>query len=439
MVASFDAQLACMITLVLGLQFGDEGKGKIVDYLSESSDAVIKFNGGSNAGHTVVTDEGKFKFHLVPSGALRAGEVILGNGMTIDPFLLDQEMNNLSKFKEKINVKISKSAHVVTPMHRYLDQAEETARGSLSIGTTAQGIGPTYEDKYARTGIRIADLSNRGLLEEKIELIYRMKRSLLENSEYASEQNRRAMAEKLYEIGLKLKHLTCDTEIYLNDLANKGKNLLFEGSHGSMLDVDFGTYPFVTSSNTTSGAVSTGSGLSLRRVDRIVGVVNSYMSRVGFGPFPTELPAAEGDRLRTIGNEYGTTTGRPRRVGWLDLVLLKYTIMINDVDSIALTRVDTLGKLERIKIGYEYVLDGKTLDSLPKSNEDLARVSVKYRDFKSWGDLGDDRIREIIGKGFDNLPAELKEYIDFIEQKLGKDVDIISLGEKRSMTLFRKQ
>jgi len=427
-----------MITLVLGLQFGDEGKGKIVDYLSESSDAVIKFNGGSNAGHTVVSDEGKFKFHLVPSGALRAGEVILGNGMTIDPFLLDKEMENISKVKDKIKVKISRTAHVVTPMHRYLDTAEEAARGSLSIGTTAQGIGPTYEDKYARTGIRIADLSNRALLEEKIELIYRMKKSLLENSEYASEENRKAMAGKLYEIGCKLKDLMCDTEVYLNDLADNGKNLLFEGSHGSMLDVDFGTYPYVTSSNTTSGAVSTGSGLSLRRVDRIVGVVKSYMSRVGFGPFPTELPAAEGDHLRTIGNEYGTTTGRPRRVGWLDLVLLKYTIMINDVDSIALTRIDTLGKLDKIKVGYEYVLDGKTLDRLPKSNEDLARVSVRYKEFKSWGDLTEDQIKGIISGGFDHLPAELKEYVDFISHRLGKSIDIISLGERRNMTLFRK-
>ncbi len=425
-----------MITLILGLQFGDEGKGKIVDYLSGSTDAVIKFNGGSNAGHTVVSDEGKFKFHLVPSGALRSKEVILGNGMTIDPFLLEEEIRDLEKVNKKLNLKISSIAHVVTPMHRYLDKAEEEIRGAMKIGTTFQGIGPTYEDKYARTGLRMADLADPELVSDKIELIYAMKRTMLEKSEFASPSARKEMASRLVASGKNLRKFLSDTEVYLNELASQGKNLLFEGSHGSMLDVDFGTYPYVTSSNTTSGALTTGSGLSLRKVDRIIGVVKSYMSRVGAGPFPTEITGEKADRLRTLGSEYGTTTGRPRRVGWLDLVLLRYTLMISDVNSIALTRLDTLGNFEEIKVGYSYKVDGKETKQLPRNEGDLQKAEVNYRSFKPWGFLSDARISQFIKEGKDSLPDELKEFINFISSELGKEIDILSFGDTRNKTMF---
>ncbi len=425
-----------MITLVLGLQFGDEGKGKIVDYLSGSADAVIKFNGGSNAGHTVVTEKGKFKFHLIPSGALRSKEVILGNGMTIDPFLLEDEIRDLERVNGGLNLKISSIAHVVTPMHRFLDKAEEGVRGSMKIGTTFQGIGPTYEDKYARTGIRMSDLADRALVRQKIELIYSMKRTLLEGSEFASPETRKDMAERLVASGSNLSGFVCDTDVYINEMADSGKNLLFEGSHGSMLDVDFGTYPYVTSSNTTSGALTTGSGLSLRKVDRIIGVVKAYMSRVGAGPFPTEISGDQAEKVRTLGNEYGTTTGRPRRVGWLDLVLLRYTLMISDVDSIALTRLDTLGEFDEIKVGYSYSVKGKETRKLPRNESDLQAAKVNYRSFQPWGNLSDEEISGFIKNGKESLPQKIKDYIEFISSELGKDIDILSFGDTRSKTLF---
>lgn len=420
-----------MITVILGLQFGDEGKGKVTDYLSEHFSTVVRFNGGNNAGHTVVTQDGSYKFYLIPAGALRSRNVILGNGMVIDPFGLLEEIEKLKHVHADVQIRISRLAHVVTPLHKFLDKAEEEVRAKLRIGTTAQGIGPTYEDKYARTGIRMVDLLNREILSDKVETIYRMKRALLDGGEYDSETARNEMVEKLLTAGKEISKYLDYTEDAIYSIYEKGENILFEGAQGTMLDIDFGIYPFVTSSNTLAGAISSGSGFPFRKVDRVYGVVKAYTSKVGAGPFPTELTGELGDRLRDFGQEYGTTTGRPRRVGWLDLNLLSYAVRINDVDTLALTKLDTLGMLDRIMVGEGYTMDGKDISYIPRSLDDLSRVSVKYKEFKSWGDLS--HLGEKVE--YSDLPAELKEYIEYVEGKIKRPVEIISVGASRDKTI----
>lgn len=426
-----------MITAILGLQFGDEGKGKITDYLSENFTAVVRFNGGNNAGHTVVTEKGTHKFHLIPSGALRSKCVILGNGMVIDPFGFLDEMEKLKSVHGDLEIKISRLAHVVTPLHKHLDKAEEELRAELKIGTTAQGIGPTYEDKYARTGVRMVDLLDRDLLSRKIETIYRMKKSLLDGTEYGSADARKEMVSSLIEAGKKISGYLDYTEDVIDKFYTSGESILFEGGNGTMLDIDFGLYPYVTSSNTLAGAISTGSGFPFRKVEKVLGVVKSYTSRVGEGPFPTEIQGQEAVRLRDLGSEYGTTTGRPRRVGWLDLNLIKYAIRINDADSLAITKLDTLGMLEGIKIGTEYRLDGKKIDYVPRALDDLGRVEVEYTDFEPWGDLSDLWSRGESVK-YSDLPENLKKYIEFIENQVKRPVEILSLGANRDKTILKE-
>lgn len=423
-----------MITVILGLQFGDEGKGKVTDYLSENFSTVVRFNGGNNAGHTVVTDQGSYKFYLIPAGALRSRNVILGNGMVIDPFGLLEEISKLKLVRADVQIKISRMAHVVTPLHKYLDKAEEEVRAKLRIGTTAQGIGPTYEDKYARTGIRMVDLLNREILHDKVETIFRMKRALLEGSEYESEEARAEMVDRLIKAGEEISRYLDYTEDAIFSVYEQGENILFEGAQGTMLDIDFGIYPFVTSSNTLAGAISIGSGFPFRKVDRVIGVVKGYTSKVGSGPFPTELTDDLGNRLRDFGNEYGTTTGRPRRVGWLDLNLLSYAVRLNDVDSLVITKIDTLGMLDKILVGEGYTLDGREIDYIPRNLEELEKVRVKYREFRTWGDLshlGTD------GKKveYSDLPKEVHEYIDYIEEKIKRPVEIVSVGASREKTI----
>ncbi|MEM0157934.1 MAG: adenylosuccinate synthase [Thermoplasmataceae archaeon] len=422
-----------MIAAVLGLQFGDEGKGKITDFLSEKFDVVVRFNGGGNAGHTVVAQGKKYKFHLVPSGSLRSEMVILGNGMVIDPFALNNEIETLRASGCSSKILISKMAHVVTPMHKLLDTKEEEVRAKMNIGTTAQGIGPTYEDKYARTGIRMVDLLDMDLLLDKIEIIYHMKENLLRDSEFSDPAIREDMARNLHKEGMKLKDFLKYTEIELYDMASAGKSILFEGAQGTMLDIDFGMYPFVTSSNALSGALMMGSGFTFRKVQKVIGVVKAYMSRVGSGPFPTELAGDLGNTLRDLGNEYGTTTGRPRRVGWLDLPMLKYTIKMNDVDVLALTRLDTLGKMPEIRVAMRYLKDGREINYVPRSYQELSGVRIDYIQMKPWGEIDPDKV----GTDYEALPKEARDYVALIERELRKTVGIISLGEKRENTILR--
>lgn len=419
----------------MGLQFGDEGKGKVVDFLSGFHGIVVKYNGGRNAGHTVVTDAGTFKFHLIPSGSLRAREIVLANGMTIDPFYLVEEIRNARAANPDIKVLVSRMAHVVTELHMYLDTKEEEARGALKIGTTAMGIGPAYEDKYGRTGIRMGDLASPEVLKAKLSLMTRMKASLLKGSKYEKPEELDRIVAELAGAGREISGYMCDTEVYLDGCHGRKADILFEGSHGTLLDVDFGMYPYVTSSNTLAGAVSVGSGFSFRRVHNVIGVVKTYMSRVGEGPFPTEISGNEADRLREMGHEYGTTTGRPRRVGWLDLQLLKYSIMINDVDSLALTSLDTLGKMSEVRVGTGYRKDGKEITGIIRSMKELEGLEVKYRSFQPWGELSDGQVEDMMRRGKEAMPDSLKEFITFVEDSTGKPAEFISLGKKREMTL----
>ena len=423
-----------MISVILGLQFGDEGKGKITDFITRDYDDVVRFNGGSNAGHTVVINGEKFKFHLIPSGAMQSKVVILGNGMVIDPEELVSEIDLLKKSKKDIEIKISAGAHIVTKMHKCLDKKEEAVRSKLNIGTTSQGIGPTYEDKYARTGIRFIDLSNKEIISDKIETIFNMKRELLKGSIYEDPEERKKMVESLFSYGkLILKYMDYTENVIYNDYRN-GKNILFEGAQGGMLDIDFGIYPFVTSSNTLAGAMSTGSGFSFRKVDRVIGVFKAYTSKVGSGPFPSEI--INDSTLRDLGSEYGTTTGRPRRVGWLDLPLLKYTSMMNDVDSLAITKVDVLGQLKTINVATKYIIDGNEIDYFPRRLEDFDKLRVEYREFPGWGSIQNQDA--ILSGGYEELPENMRKFLEFIEQETGKNIDIISLGEDRKMTITKQ-
>ncbi len=421
-----------MIGAVLGLQFGDEGKGKISDFLSDKFQVEVRFNGGANAGHTVVANGEKFKFRLVPSGSLRCETVILGNGMVIDPLALMDEINNLKSSKCKARIKISKLAHVVTPMHKELDKKEEEVRSKLSLGTTAQGIGPTYEDKYARTGIRMTDLQNLEILMEKIETIYRMKLNLLADTEFADASARERIAKELYRAGMELEPYLEYTEATIYDLYQQGKNILFEGAQGTMLDIDFGMYPFVTSSNALAGALSLGAGFPFRKVDYVIGVVKAYMSKVGAGPFPTEIHGGLAEKLREVGNEYGTVTRRPRRVGWLDLPMLKYSIRMNDVDAIALTRLDTLGEMDTIRICTSYKKNGKELNYIPRSFQELEELELTFREVETWGKLDPEILRK---HDYKLLPQKMKDYIRIIEEELKVPVEVLSLGEGRENTI----
>ncbi len=425
-----------MITSVVGLQFGDEGKGKVVDFLAGRHDVVVKYNGGRNAGHTVVTKAGTFKFHLIPSGSLRAKEIILANGMTIDPMFLVEEIENAKKANPHIRIFVSKLAHVVTEIHTYLDTAEEAARGKMKIGTTAKGIGPAYEDKYGRTGVRMEDLLSPELLKEKLSLIVKMKDSLLRESKYGVPAEIDRIVLELSATGKKVAEFLCDTEQLLNDRYRSGDSILFEGSHGAMLDVDFGMYPYVTSSNTISGAISASTGFPARKLQKIVGVVKSYTSRVGDGPFPTEIHGDMASTLRDLGREYGTTTGRPRRVGWLDLQLVKYAVMINDVDTIALTSVDTLGKLDTVRVATGYYRNGKEVAGIVRHLGDLDGIEVRYREFKPWGALEDSQISDIVENGQDSMPVSMREFIDFVQERCGRPVEFVSLGNLREKTLI---
>ncbi len=426
-------EVSRVIAAVLGLQFGDEGKGKITDFLSGMFHVAVRFNGGGNAGHTVVANGKTYKFHLVPSGSLRCETVVLGNGMVIDPHGLAEEMDKLTASGCSSHIIISKMAHVVTPMHKILDTKEESVRSKLSIGTTAQGIGPTYEDKYARTGIRMVDLLSRDTLMEKVETIYRMKESLLASTDFSRKENREAMVDELYMVGQKLTPFLEYTELEIFRQYRKGKSILFEGAQGTMLDIDFGMYPFVTSSNALAGALSLGAGFPFRKVDYVIGVAKAYMSKVGSGPFPTELEETQAARLRDLGHEFGTTTGRPRRVGWLDIPMLRYSIMMNDVDALAITRLDTLGQMDKIRICTAYRKDGKEIDYIPRSFQEFSGVEMDYMDMEPWGKL----VQPEGGYTFNALPAALRKYVEKVEELLGIPVDIISLGEGRENTIVR--
>jgi len=406
---------------VLGLQFGDEGKGKIIDYLSSRFDIVARYQGGANAGHTVVVSGKTYKFHLIPSGILNKKICVLGNGMVIDPVELLKEMDMVGEYSPLKRILISERAHVVLPFHKEMDRIEEEIKSSGKVGTTGKGIGPAYQDKYARIGIRFADLLDKNILEKKIEMNLKFKEKFL-NEKYDAKK----ITDEYWRIGKKLKRNIVDTSIFLRKSIENGKSVLFEGAQGTHLDVDFGMYPYVTSSNTTVGGVITGLGIPPKYVGKVMGVMKAYTTKVGEGPFPTEIKDNIAKYILEKGNEYGTTTGRPRRIGWLDLNLVKYSVNLSGVNYIAISKIDILSGLDTVKVAYAYRIGNKRIKNIPSRVEDIQRLEPVYREFDGWEFTEKDVKKDI--------PRNMMKYIRFIEKFTGAKVRILSLGPARENT-----
>ncbi|RLE76550.1 MAG: adenylosuccinate synthase [Thermoprotei archaeon] len=429
--------------VVVGTQWGDEGKGKIVDFLAKKADVVVRYNGGCNAGHTVLVKDRKFKFHLVPSGVLQGKIGVIGNGTVIDPKVLVEEIEALKHEGIDLKLYISCKAHVTMPYHRIFDRGKEIKRGREKIGTTGRGIGPTYADKMKRTeAIRVSDFISEKF-EEKLSRILELKiPELLEygiiKDEGELESYKREIMEEYSVYAEKLRGFVTDTSLLLNKFLDEGKTVLFEGAQGTLLDVDHGTYPYVTSSNATAGGACTGAGVGPRRINRVIGVAKAYTTRVGSGPFPTELTDEIGDFLRERGHEYGTTTGRPRRCGWLDVVILKYAKRINSLDELALTKLDVLSGLEKLKICVAYEIDGKIVKEFPASISELEKCKPVYIELDGWEEIERSEWREIARKDFEALPKNAKTYVQKIRELVDLPITIISVGPDREETIVWK-
>jgi len=409
---------------IIGLQWGDEGKGKITDYFASFADCVVRYQGGNNAGHTVVVNGKKYKFHLMPSGVLQGKKVVIAHGVVVNPEVLLNEIDLLEKNGFKVDLMLSDRAHVIMPYHILLDGAEEKFRGR-KIGTTKRGIGPCYADKIARHGIRVCELVDENLFKEKIETIMPIKKRVLSAYEIKLDKE---FFEEYAEYGRKLKKYVGDTIAFLNSIIDE-KKVLFEGAQGTLLDVDYGTYPYTTSSNPTIGGIFTGAGISPKKIEKVIGVAKAYTTRVGEGPMPTEEKGKIGDYLAEKGGEYGTTTGRKRRCGWIDLVALKYACKINGVDEIALTKLDVLDGLEEIKICTAYEYEGKSVRDFPSSIRFLENCKPIYETLPGWnGSAGKKR--------YEDLPLNAKKYIEFIEDELNTPIKIISTGAGREETII---
>lgn len=418
--------------IVLGCQWGDEGKGKIVDLLAAEADIIARFQGGANAGHTIVVDDRKYKFHLLPSGILHPGkQCIIGNGVVMDPFGLKEELDVLTEkgISYQGRLWISPATNLVLPYHKLIDAIQENSRGTGNLGTTKRGIGPAYVDKVARHGIRLVDLFAPERLKKRLEYQRIIKQEYLTGS-----TDERADLDRTYNELMKLvslfKPLVVDVSRVIDDAIKAGKTILYEGAQGSLLDVDLGTYPFATSSNTTIGGALTGLGIGPRAIDEVIGVVKAYTTRVGSGPFPTELVDEMGERLRTQGAEFGTTTGRPRRCGWLDLVALRHVVRINGVNSIAVTKLDVLDGLKELKVCHAYELDGETITEVPLDLARLSEVKPVYTSLPGWTE-------DTTGMtSFDALPATAKAYLNHIATDLKVEICVVSTGAKRRETIL---
>lgn len=420
--------------VIVGAQWGDEGKGKIVDVMTEKADMVARYQGGHNAGHTVVINNERFILHLIPSGILHKGKIcIIGNGVVIEPGSLIAEIKGLREKGIEVgnNLLISKNAHVIMPYHMAIENAHESKRGSKKIGTTGRGIGPCYVDKMARNGIRVVDLYNHKVFREKLESNLEDMNYILRNRYGGQGFDVNEIFDQYVKYAEILSIHIADTDVIINDFIDKDKNILFEGAQGTLLDIDHGTYPFVTSSSAIAGGACTGLGVGPTKIDMVMGVVKAYTTRVGEGPFPTEIKEPLGEIIRERGGEYGATTGRPRRCGWLDFVGLKHAVKINGITSIALTKLDILDNLERIKICVAYKHNRETIEAFPKDISLLQEVEPVYEEIEGW---------MTVTKGiedFDRLPDNAKRFIKTIEDELKIRVDLISTGEKRGELIIR--
>ncbi len=419
------------VTVLVGSQWGDEGKGKIVDILSENYEIVTRYQGGANAGHTVTIGDKQYILHLIPSGILRENVTcVIGNGVVIDPNALLDEIELLRKNGISVEGRlfISHNAHLIMPYHKLLDNINEN--NGNKIGTTGRGIGPCYIDKYARKGIRIVDLLNKKVLEDKIRENLKEKNNLLKKIYNHAELDVEEIIKEYMEFDKAIDKYVKDVPSYLNNAIAEGKSILLEGAQGALLDVDHGTYPYVTSSSPTSGGACTGTGIPPTKITLVIGIVKAYTTRVGFGPFPTELTDDTGENLRKIGAEYGATTGRPRRCGWFDAFLVKYSATINGIEEAAITKLDVLSSFDEIKVCTGYELNGKTLRSFPTDVQRLSEVKPVYKSFKGWKS-------DISGcRSYSELPSEAKEYLEFIANHTGVKITIVSVGPKRDQTFF---
>ncbi len=418
------------VTVLVGCQWGDEGKGKIVDILSENYDIVTRYQGGANAGHTVEVGDNQYILHLIPSGILRNNvKCVIGNGVVVDPIALLEEIKLLKE--NGINVDgrlfISHNAHLIMPYHKLLDSISESSK--KKIGTTGRGIGPCYVDKYARKGIRIVDLMNKEILERKIRDNLEEKNTLLKKVYEHDGLDADKIINDYIQFDKAIDKYITDVPLMLNNAIRDGKSILLEGAQGALLDVDHGTYPYVTSSSPTSGGACTGSGIPPNKITSVFGIVKAYTTRVGNGPFPTELTNDVGEKLRKEGAEYGATTGRPRRCGWFDAFLVGYSAMINGIDSVAITKLDVLGTFESIQVCVGYKLNGKSLNSFPTDVEQLNNVTLVYESLDGWME----DISEC--KSYDELPQKTKEYLKFISDQANIKIEIISVGPKRKQTI----
>jgi len=419
--------------VIVGAQWGDEGKGKIVDVLSERFKVVARYSGGHNAGHTVTIHGKKFILQLIPCGVLREGcRGVIGNGVVLDPFAFIKEVDALRATGVRVdsNLFVSNRAHVILPYHRLIELASENAPGRVKIGTTSRGIGPTYEDKMARSGLRLQDLLDKTLLRKHIENACREKNTIahaLFNSEPLD-------ADKMYtdyaEIANRVAPFVTDTALLLNRAIANGESVMFEGAQGTMLDIDHGTYPFVTSSSATSGGAVTGTGVPPTAINMVIGVTKAYCTRVGGGPFPTELKEEVGEALRKKGNEFGAVTGRPRRTGWLDLPLLRYSNMINGTSWLVVTKLDVLDEQAEIPVCVSYKVDGKETQKVPAQASGYEKIEPMYRKLPGWqtSTFGVD--------SYDRLPEKAKRYLEFVERESGAKVGIVSTGPDREQTMF---
>ena len=418
--------------VVVGAQWGDEGKGKVTDLLAERADVVIRYQGGNNAGHTIVRDGEVFKLHLIPSGILYPGkQCLIGNGVVLDPEVISEEIAGLNQRRiDMTNLKISANAHLIMPYHRLLDHAGEARLGKLQIGTTRRGIGPCYADKASRLGIRVQDLLDEKILRQKIAAALEPKRHTLRPFAKYPELDLHTMTEEYSAFGHRLEPFIADTTRIVWDALDRERMVIFEGAQGTLLDIDHGTYPFVTSSNPIAGAACIGAGVGPRDIDDVWGIAKAYTTRVGAGPFPTELENELGDRIREAGGEFGTTTGRPRRCGWFDLVALRYAVRLNSLSGIVITKLDALTGLGSIGVGVRYTgPEGATFDTFPYHQSIVHKAEAEVVELPGWDE-------DITGaRTLEDLPANARAYLDYIEEGMGVPIVLVGVGPGREQVI----
>ncbi len=417
------------VNLVIGTQWGDEGKGKVVDYYAKDADYVVRFQGGANAGHTIKVGDEVYKLHLTPSGVIQGKTAIIANGVVVDPEILINEIAELTKRGKKPKLFISDRTNIIMPYHKILDGAEEQYLGDKKIGTTKRGIGPCYSDKIARNGIRAIDLLDKETLSKKLDNILIIKQRIFNAYKIDKKLDKKEILDTYLDYGKKLKEYITTTHIELNKAIKSGKNILLEGAQGTMLDVDYGSYPYTTSSHTIAGGSTIGCGIGPHKINDIIGIVKAYTTRVGEGPLPTELFDKNGEHLQQKGHEYGTTTNRPRRCGWLDLVVVKHSCILSGITKIAITKLDVLDGLETIKICTKYNLNGKEIDYFPADINHVKKCKPIYKEFKGWEKIKSD------AKNFSELSKQVRDYLNFIEKELETPIALVSIGPSRNETI----